>query len=88
MLTLGLCCCWPAAPRCCVYDPVMQGRLVARPLVPSTKAGLARRAAAMFATMAVSGAAHELIFAYIAPIPSTGKWLAFFLLQVSSRLCA
>jgi hypothetical protein len=59
---------------------------VAHPLVPSTKAGLARRAAATCATMAVSGAVHEMIFAYIAPIPPTGKWLAFFLLQVSSAL--
>jgi hypothetical protein len=57
---------------------------VARPL-PRTKVGLARKAAAACATMAVSGAVHELIFAYIAPIPPTGKWMAFFTLQVGAR---
>ena len=67
-----------------MYDPVMEGRLVARPL-PRTKVGLARKAAAACATMAVSGAVHELIFAYIAPIPPTGKWMAFFTLQVGAR---
>ncbi len=78
-----------------VFDPVLEGRLVgddvdhgaggtqhdAARAPPRRSVALSRRAAAVCATFAVSGIAHEVIFWVATRSKPTFEWLLFFTLQ-------
>jgi len=69
------------ALRILVYDPICEGRLVAKPLVkPPNRPSWLRRATAVCASFFVSGIMHEVFIIYLRNRVS-GYWLAFFTLQ-------
>ncbi|KAL4448168.1 hypothetical protein ABPG75_005387 [Micractinium tetrahymenae] len=50
--------------RACIYDPIMEGRLVMRPGAKIPRFSRARRMAAVFAVFVASGLVHEALFWY------------------------
>lgn len=50
--------------RACIYDPIMEGRLVVRPGASIPRFSRMRRMAAVFAVFVASGLVHEALFWY------------------------